>query len=182
MFPSAHGTWLRLLLMSLVVHAALVSPAAAQGDADRMAGLLFTCSKWVDWPDKKMRPGAPFVIGVMGSESFTATVQEVNGARKMKDRDVVVKHFAALEEIATCHVLFVGRSEMARQKSILAQARRHDVLAFGENEEFEKDGGMIIFFSSGGSVKFDVNRGNIKRTDLKISSALLSLANKVNDR
>lgn len=148
-----------------------------------MAGLLFTCAKYVDWPDKKMQAGAPFVIGVMGSESFTATVQEVNGGRKMKDREVVVKHFSAVEEISGCHVLFVGRSEMARQKAILTQARRHDVLAFGENEEFEKDGGMIFLFSAGGSVKFGVNHRNIQRTDLRISSALLAIAKKnVTDR
>jgi hypothetical protein len=182
MFQSAHGTWRRLTLAPLLVLAALVPHAVAQGEADQMAGMIFRCAKWVDWPAKKMRPGAPFVIGVMGSESFTEVVREIAGSKKLKDREVVVKHFAAIQEIAGCHVLFVGRSEMQRQKRILAEARGEDVLTFGENESFEKDGGMIVLFLSGGSVRYDVNHRNINRTDLRASSGLFEAASQVKDR
>jgi hypothetical protein len=172
MLPSAHGTWHRLLLMLLMLLTALASHVRAQGAESTMASLIFRCAKYVDWPKEKMRPGAPFVIGVMGSEFMSDKITEMSYGRKMKDREVVVKHFAAAQEIAGCHVLFIGRSEMPRQRSLLSSAQRADVLTFGDNENFEKDGGMIHFSQVNGVTKFLVNFKKIKGTDLKMDPEL----------
>ena len=179
MYPSAHGYRHRLWLVSLMTLVSLSICAAADvRDYGMESTLIVKCSTYVSkWPEQKMRTGAPFVIGVIGQDNgLSGLIQEKVSAGLFK-REVLVKVFTAKEEIAGCNVLFVSGSELGRQRELIREASRRNVLTFGDTETFEKDGGIITFSKENGEVKFTVNDRNRRDIDLKISSEIFELRN-----
>jgi hypothetical protein len=183
MYPSAHGTWRRLLLTLPAVFSLCLGSAQAQnGEYSAKASRIFTFARYVRWPERKMRPDSPFVIGVIGQDNISDMIREQVGGRTLKDRTVVVKSLAAVQEIAGCHILFVSRSEDPRLGSILRMARGNSVLTVGESDAFEKEGGCLRLFFDGSSMRFVANKRNLDRADLEPDLGLLQMAQKVNDR
>ena len=175
MYPSAHGSWHRLLLVMLMLFACLPTIARAQGDYPLKASLVARLMQYTTWPEDKLKPGAPFVIGVIGQGSDISDRIKENTVRGYKGREVVVKVFTAQEEIAGCCVLFVSSSELSRQHQIVREANRRNVLTFGETSSFDDDGGIITFIQEDGHLKFTVSDENRKKARLKISAAIFEL-------
>jgi hypothetical protein len=175
MYPPAHGYWHRLLLVSLMLFAVL--PTCARGDVGdygEKATWIVNCARNTKWPDKKLK-GGPFVIGVIGQDSMTTPLGERTVNLAISGHPVQVKAIQAPEEIVGCHVLFVSRSEMSRERDIIGKARSWNVLVFGESETFEKNGGMITFVRDGSRVRMAINKGKIGRAGLSISAEFLQL-------
>lgn len=152
-------------------------PVAVKDNDSKAALILKSCTFVSRWPAEKARPGTPLVIGIIGKDDGLAGLLREKVSGGLLGRKVVVKVLMAPKEIADCHALFVNRSELARQKEILREASRGHVLTFGDNESFEKDGGIITFSKENGDVRFTVNDRNRRDTDLKISSEIFELKN-----
>jgi|GEM_PF-3117069 len=152
--------------------------AVAAKDNDLKATLILkSCTFVSKWPADKARLGTPLVIGLIGKDDGLAGLIREKVSGGLLGRKVEVKVFMAPKEIADCHALFVNRSEVAREKEILREASRCHVLTFGDNETFEKDGGIITFSKENGEVKFTVNNRNRQEADVKISSEIFELKN-----
>jgi hypothetical protein len=163
-------------LVSLMLLALLVPSARGEGERE-MASLMLKWARSTAWPSGKSRsPGAPFVIGIIGDDSVSGTLGEQTQALRIEGRSVLVKSFMAIEEIVGCNVLFVSRSELPRQRKILHEAQDKNVLTFGETDSFDRDGGMITFVHEEGKLKMIVNKRNLSRGSLKVSTELLGLS------
>lgn len=128
--------------------------------------------RYVDWPKDKLGPGAPFVIGIFGNDEASDQIKEIIGGRRIKDRDVVVKHCATIQEISGCHVLFVSRSEEARLGKILGEVRGDPILTVGECDSFLKKGGIFNLRVILGEVQVEINERNAKRSNLQLAPTL----------
>lgn len=180
---SVRETWHRSWLVPVALLILMISPVHAQnGDYNNLkASLIFRCARYTEWPKEKMKPGTPFVIGVMGHEEIAALLTDTAVKTTIKERRILVKQIDTAQEIAGCHAIFIGRSEMARQKVLLNAARKGGVLSFGETETFEKDGGIITFVIVNGTVKFTLNDRNRGGAGLQVSSEMKDLAYNMND-
>ncbi len=127
---------------------------------------------YVEWPKDKMGHGIPLVIGIFGNDQASDQIREIIGSRRIKDREVVVKHLATVQEIAGCHILFVSRSEEARLAKILSQVRGDPILTVGESDTFLKKGGVINLRTAGGNVSMELNERNARRSSLVLSPML----------
>jgi hypothetical protein len=131
----------------------------------------------VEWPAKRFPlPDSPFVIGVFGADGVSDLLREAIQNRRIKDREVVIRHLSVKEEIRSCHVLFVSRSERDRLGPVLGEARRESTLTVGESDNFLAKGGVINFLNVNGAVRFQISPAAASRERLKVSSKLLQLA------
>ena len=152
----------------------------AQGsdDADEShvkAAFLYKFTSYVDWPDSAFgNADAPFVIGVMGSDTMLETLLQLTAGRKVHERAVVVKKVQAGEPmLGNLHVLFVGRPDALR-----AEITR-PVLTVTEADGGMPAGSMINFLVVDRHVRFEIELPSVEKAGLKMSSRLLAVAQKV---
>ncbi|TCO87035.1 uncharacterized protein DUF4154 [Chthoniobacter flavus] len=163
--------------MILMVATALAQRPGDVREFQKKAEFINSFTKFVEWPARKFaQPDSPFVIGVYGADNISALLQESIQERLIKGRPVVIKHLLNKEELHSCHVLFISRSERDRLGPILAEVRRENVLTVGECDNFLEKGGVINFVTVGGQVRFQISTDAAAREKLSVSSHLLQLA------
>src|SRR5579862_9819974 len=108
----------------------IAGPArAAPTTAEVEAVFLFNFSQFVDWPAQAFPdPGSPIVIGVLGSDPFGATLDEVVRGEVVNGRPLVVRRFQRIEQLTDCQILFISRSERSHLESILTMLKGRSVL------------------------------------------------------
>jgi hypothetical protein len=83
------------------------------------------------------------------------------------------------QELRTCHILFVSRSEGKRYAKIFKAILGASVLTVGETPDFMASGGAIDFLIEEDRLQFAVNIGAANNAHLRISSSMLALAHHV---
>ena len=78
-----------------------------------------------------------------------------------------------LEEIKSCHVLFISRSESDRLGEILAGLKGRNILTVSDADGFAQHGGMIRFVTEKNKIRLRINLDAAKAANLTISSKLL---------
>jgi hypothetical protein len=78
-----------------------------------------------------------------------------------------------VEEIKTCHVLFISRSEAERLEKILASLKGRNILTVSDIDDFAVHGGMIRFLIENNKIRLRVNLEAARSANLVISSKLL---------
>lgn len=143
-------------------------------DRDVKAIFLFNFVQFVEWPsDAFSEPGAPFVIGVLGDDPFGRVLDDVVRGEVVKNRKLIVARYRRVEDVESCHVLFVSSSEVMKQERILAALRKRPILTVGESDRFASGGGMIRFLSDQNRVRLRINLEAATSAGLVISSKLL---------
>ena len=84
-----------------------------------------------------------------------------------------------IEEIRTCHLLFICPSEKKQFSEIIKLVDTHNILTVGDTGDFLKAGGIIKFFIHENKIRFNVNLTATEKAGLKIRSQLLRLAKEV---
>ena len=165
-----------------VVFAAVLSLAAAlpgraqapPTEYEVKAVFLFNFSQFVDWPEAAFADGrAPLVIGVLGSDPFGATLDEIVRGEMVNGRPLAVRRYQSPDQVDTCHILFIDRSQDSRLDTIVAALKGHSVLTVGDFEGFTRRGGMIRFVTVGNKIRLRINLGAAQEAKLTISSKLL---------
>lgn len=140
------------------------------------AAFLYNFAKFVDWSGEPGGSGAPLVIAVFGKDPFGPTLENVVWGKTVNGRPLLIRRTSRVEELFPCHILFISSSEKRRLGEILQALGRASVLTVSDMEEFLQLGGMVRFLVEDNKVRFGINLEAARRTGLKISSKLLSLA------
>ena len=138
------------------------------------AVFLFNFAQFVEWPASAFPgPATPLVIGVLGEDPFGPYLDETVRGEKVNDRPLVVRRYRSVEEITTCHILFISRREERRLKGILDSLRGRSVLTVSDANRFATHGGMIRFVTDHHRIRFRINLEAAKAANLTLSSKLL---------
>ncbi len=168
------------ILTALLLLLPLVTPPEVQVDPSEYqikAERICSFARFVQWPSTRfLDSNAPFVIGVYGTDSISIFLREALQNRQIQERPVVIKHILSPQELSTCHVLFISRSERERLSSILSEVHGEGVLTVGESDNFLARGGIINLINIGGNIRFQVSLDAVRRERLVFSSKLLQLA------
>ena len=147
------------------------------------ASFIYTVAKFVDWPETAFgAPGAPMVFAILGDDLIGDALQRVVEGKSVKGHPVAVVRAATLDDLAGCHVLFLGRSEGPRLREILDRLRGSNILTVSEAERFALHGGVMELLLDQNMVRFEVNVDAASRSRLAISSKILRLGKVVRDR
>jgi hypothetical protein len=162
------------LLGCLTPRTALHAQAATAREYQLKAVFLFNFAQFVAWPPPAFAaPDAPLVIGVLGEDPFHKTLDDTVRGEKVEGHPIAIERYRRVDDLKTCHVLFVCRSEIAHLDQILARLKGQPVLTVGDVEGFAQRGGMIRFVNDNNKVRFRINVEAAKAANLTISSKLL---------
>jgi hypothetical protein len=140
------------------------------------AVFLLNFVQFVEWPSNAFDSAeSPIVIGVLGDDPFGRLLDDVVQGEVVRGRQVTVARFRRVEDVKTCHVLFVSPSEAGMYGEILTVLSRRPTLTVGETESFTSRG-MIRFLTERSRIRLEVNLGVAKTAGLTISSNLLRAA------
>jgi hypothetical protein len=181
--PTALGLRSRAMLRLLAALSLLLTPLplpAQNSTAPEYlakANYLANFPSFVDWPPEALPSGnVPFLICVFGEFAFGTSLAEMTRGTTVHDRHLEIRWIHKLQELSSCQILFVSRSEQKRYNHALDVVRGRMVLTVGETPEFLAAGGILSFSSQQGAIQFDVNLEAVNKAHLKISSRLLALA------
>ena len=177
--------WRRYILCGCLLLAGGNSrPAAAETvpfrEYEIKAAFLFNFAQFIEWPEQAFTNAtAPFVIGVIGDISdnrFGHVLNQIMQGETIGGRRIILKLPRQFDELAGCHILFIGRSEQARLPQILNLVNHTGVLTVGETDSFMRLGGIINFITRDNKVRFELHLDNAARAGLKIDAKLLKVA------
>ena len=141
------------------------------------AGFLLNFPQFVDWPTGAFgNEKSAVIIGVLGDDPFGGYIDELVAGERVGGRPLVIRRFRSVREVATCHILFISRSNGDATAEVIAEMRTKSVLTVGENDSFERQGGMVRFFIENNRVRLRINNEAARNAGLVISSKLLRLA------
>lgn len=144
------------------------------------AGFIFNFAKFVEWPAPAFaQPDSPIVIGILGTDPFGTTIDQIVRDKKIGARGFVVKRLQwgkDIKELVDCKILFVSASEKAHMDEVLQMVKGLPILTVGETPGFAERGGIIRFTVEDNRVRFEVNVETAQQAGLTISSRLLTLA------
>lgn len=153
------------------------APAALSAEYRVKAGFLQKFPQFVEWPARAFHDAqSPIVIGILGDDPFGPFLDETLSDEKIGDRPLVVRRFRRIEDLAECHVLFISRSATGALGEIFARLRERSVLTVGEDESFERAGGMVRIVIQNNKPGLRINRAAAEAQGLMINSKLLGIA------
>jgi hypothetical protein len=166
-------------------------PARAQAESGQAlerrvkAAFLYKFLGYADFPATAFADAAsPVTIGVVGSEEMAAELARVVAGRQVRGRPIVVRTLREGEP-APVHLLFVAGSDSAHTARILraalatSAATSSALLPVTECELGLQYGSVINFRIIEERVRFDVSLDSAERNNVKLSSRLLTVANRV---
>jgi hypothetical protein len=160
-------------LLGSAAHAQVFSADAVK------AAFLHRFASYVEWPPEALADGSPFVIGVAGAEAVAQHLDELLPRITVQGRRAEVRRVARPAELEGVHILYVGAPMLARTRDLRAAAARRAILLVTEGDDGFRNGGVINFLESDSSVRFEISLVSAGRARLRIDSALLGVAVRV---
>lgn len=171
------GLWLAVqLLVLLLPSPALRAETTASREYQVKAAFLFNFLQFVEWPAATF-PSAdsPIRIGILGDDPFGPALDAVVRDENVHGRRLVILRSQRTEDLQTCHLLFICKSEQRRVEGILSRLAARPVFTVSEINGFARQGGIVALYADGRKIRFEINMGAARRSDLKLSSQLLEL-------
>jgi hypothetical protein len=162
----------------------LGAPAAAAPDPARAleyqvkAVYLYNFAQFVTWPRGAFAGRtAPLELCIAGEDPFGPALDRVVQGERVDGHPLVVRRDRTHSDLRGCHILFVGASEDSHVEAVLAGlGDGATTLTVGESGRFLRAGGLIRFKLDQNRVRLEVNRTQLDRQGLKLSSKLLRVA------
>jgi len=178
--------WVLLCCAALGTAIPFVSPAHAQLPAASSAlerrvkaAFLYKFLGYAEFPSGAFLDGAsPVTIGVFGADDLAAELARAVAGRTINGRPVVVRALRETEVQAPMHLLFIGGADPVRVGRTVRQASAA-MLVVTDCEDGLRQGSVINFRIVDERVRFDVSLDAAERNGIKLSSRLLTVANRV---
>lgn len=182
-FRQKHAPWqaaLRLLLPCVFIwHGTGGRSLRAEVSASEYelkAAFLCSFASSVTWPAGALPAGSPFIIGVLGGDSFGGALDKAAAGKNVGGRKISIRRSRQIEDLKGCQIVFVSKSEAGRIGGIVGGFDGTSALLVGESDGFTAQGGMIGFIPKGDKVRFKINNGAARQAGLTIGAQLLRLA------
>lgn len=146
------------------------------------AVFLYNFTQFIGWPPSSFDDSkSPFVIGVLGRNTFGTYLNEVVENEKVNDRPITIKYFSSITpEVGECEILFIDKSFPAI-KQVIQSTHGKPVLTVSDHEHFTKQAGILRFYIDGGKLRIEINQEATAGSGLEVSSKLLRIATRYHD-
>ena len=168
------------VLVLLIVSPSATAQSSVPTEYRIKANFLAMVPSFIDWPEDAFSSAqAPILVCVLGEFSFGINLARAVQSVTPHGRRVEVQPKHKDQELRSCHVLFVSRSETKRYEKVLLSVQGADVLTVGETPDFLNASGALSFSFERETLQFEVNLLAANSAHLKLSSRLLALARQV---
>ncbi len=146
------------------------------------AAYLFNFTRFVEWPTNSFAEAeTPLIIGILGDDPFREALEKTVRGEKVKGHPLAVRSSRKIEDLKSCHVIFVDKTQKPQMQQILATLRDCPVLTVGEIDGFAQRGGIINMIKQEKRIGFEINNEAARRQGIKIGSQLTELGTCVKD-
>src|SRR5688500_2932564 len=104
--------WARLwfVIPALLFSLSVETLAETRAEYQLKAVFLFNFAQFVEWPPEAFPENqSPLVIGVLGEDPFGPYLDQIVSGENANNRPLAVQRYRQVEEIKTCHILFISR-------------------------------------------------------------------------
>jgi hypothetical protein len=91
-----------------------------------------------------------------------------------------VKTFNSVDEIDNCHILYIPASKSYELAQVIGKLSGKSVLVVTDKEGLATQGACINYIKDGDRIKYELNKKNIEKRGMVISSSLVTLGIAVN--
>ena len=168
-----------LLFVSALACASLAHAAQFSVEAVK-AAYLFRFAQYVEWPAQPA--DTLFVIAVSGADDVAAHLERLLPGMSVNGRRTEVRRVTRPQELEGVSILYVGANAFARTRTLRARAAERPILIVTDNERGLDGGGVINFIEVNRNLRFEISLNAADRSGLKINSALLAVAARVERR
>jgi hypothetical protein len=119
------------------------------------------------------------LLCVFGDFAFGTSLAELTRGTTAHAKRVEIRWVHKEQDLHSCHILFVSRSEQKRYGQVPQAVRGQSVMTVGETTEFLDAGGIVSFVMERETLQFEVNLVEANKVHLRISSQMLALARRV---
>ena len=131
-------------------------------------------TKLIEWP-ASYREGS-FVVGVVGDSPLYNELMTMSKTKKVANQSLMIKRFQTPEEITKCHIVYISKEESDEIDSVVKKIKSSSTLIITEKQGLVDKGAGINFIVKDNRQKFELNKGNVEKYKLKVSSNLEALA------
>jgi hypothetical protein len=172
------GVQITLLFLAFLLLASMRSPLQLETSREYQlkAAFLYNFTQFVEWPEGSLPENTPFVIGILGNDPFGNYLDELVNGENVNGHPLIVQRFASVDEIKTCHILFINVSDKSKLQEILKSLKSDNVLTVGDATHFSRNGGIVRFYTEDNKTRIHINLEAAKQAELTISTKLLRLA------
>jgi preprotein translocase subunit Sec61beta len=140
------------------------------------AVLLYNLTRFTTWPAERFQGHGEFRLCVYGEDRFQGSLDLAVRGESVNGLPVRLHYPGGVDDIAGCHLLFVGAGETRPEYEVLAAVAAAPILTVGESEGFIFNGGMVRFYTQGSKIRFAINPDAVTAAGLKVSANLLYIA------
>ncbi|MDJ0652562.1 MAG: YfiR family protein [Xanthomonadales bacterium] len=156
-------------------------PAGANGNQfqqyDVVAVFLFRFAHFISWPEQSFASStSPFRYCAMEGNPVSAPLEEVLEGEHSGQRPLVFSSIGRIEELDTCHMVFLSESDRKRAPEIIAGLSRRSVLIVTDVEDYMSLGAVILLKSSGLRLRPIIRPEAVLDAGFKLSSKLMGIA------
>jgi hypothetical protein len=178
---SLHGLFTSTALCVIFVLLCVPRSQAQVFSADAVkAAFLYRFASYVEWPAEAH--GSPFVIAVVDAENVASQLDQLLPRIRLNGQPAQVRRISRASELGGVHILYISPNAFTRSRALRSAAAKLPILLVTEDERGIESGAVINFVEAGRNVRFEVSLEASDRARLKIDSALLSVAARVERR
>lgn len=135
---------------------------------------IMNFTKLIEWP-QPYREGN-FVVGVVGESPLYTELTKMAKTKKVANQSLQIKKFSSINDINKCHILYVSQNKSGDINSVVNKVKPHNTLIITEKQGLVEKGAGINFIVKDNRQKFELNKKNVEKYKLKVSSNLEALA------
>ena len=171
-----------LVLLPLLLCAAVPPQRDAEKDTTAIlqANYLYNIAKLVEWKDPTMRTGN-FIIGVVGGANLYQELIKQYSTRTIGKQPIEVRKLPRTAEVDRCHMLFVGKNDLALLPEIFKRMRGKPTLLITEYAGALDDGSVVNFVKVDNLLKYELSMANATTHGLVVGLTLKNLAHRVEE-
>jgi len=135
--------------------------------------MVYNFMKYIQWPTDG---SDQFVIGIAGNDEMFETMNAWYSGRKMGSRTCVIKRIEKPADAADCQVVFLDKSRSSDFDEIQSRVQGKNTLLITDKNGLGQRGSAINFKVVDSKLKFELNQKALESANLKVASALASMA------
>ncbi len=179
------GRWRRAWLALACAVATGASPAARAAESEAseaaiQAAYIFNFARFTEWPSTAFpSKSAALNYCQLGKRDALTSAMGSLGDRPIQGHPLRIVQIDRIEDLKTCHLLFVAEPDAKRRGAILQALGSQNTLTISDINGFAREGGMIGLMRVGSRLRFDINRTQTQKVGLRLAADLLSLASAI---
>ncbi len=131
-------------------------------------------SKYVEWPSAYKEGN--FIIGVLGESPLISELTKATSGKKAYNQTIEIKQFNTPADISKCNMLFVPHNKTDILSEVINKVKSFSTLVITEKDGVLKQGAIINFVNKDGKLKFETNKTEIEKREIRIAADLLKLS------